>query len=230
MMTANHPTPFIQLKNLSFHYPSNKQLVLNDVSLDIAAHSFIAITGASGSGKSTLLSILGFMQSGYTGQYFLCGTDVSMLTAASLANLKSHAISYIFQNFNLLNHLTVSENIALPLHYRRDIRRNSYAEKIQHALSLVHMTEFADRYPSELSGGQQQRVAIARAMVTEPQLLLADEPTGNLDSVNSQLIMQLLKQLHQQGTTICLITHDADCAAFAEKNLHMLDGQLACPD
>lgn len=223
-MQANEP--LISIQNLSFSYQNSSQAILNNVSFELFPGDFLAITGPSGSGKSTLLSVLGLMQSGYSGNYLLCGTEVSQLTAQSVANLKRHAIGFIFQNFNLLGHLSVYENVALPLNYHRNIRRSAYRDMVMEALERVGMAEFANRFPAQLSGGQQQRAAIARAVVTKPQLLLADEPTGNLDSANSENVMQLLTDLHKGGTTICLITHDNECANQAQKMLRLTDGSI----
>jgi putative ABC transport system ATP-binding protein len=223
-MTANEA--LITLNKLCFHYQNSDKPVLDNISFTLYQNDFLAITGPSGSGKSTLLSILGLMQKGYQGEYLLCDTNVGQLTEQSLANLKRHAIGFVFQNFNLLGHLTVYENVALPLTYRRDIKRHNYRQLVNEALQRVGMADYTSRFPAQLSGGQQQRIAIARAVVTQPQLLLADEPTGNLDSVNSAKVMQLLAQLHQEGTTICLITHDNDCANLAQRVIRLKDGQV----
>ena len=219
--------PLVALQQLSFSYKNTEQPILNTISFELHKHDYLAITGPSGSGKSTLLSILGLMQQGYSGSYLLCGTDVAQLTAKSLANLKRHAIGFVFQNFNLLGHLTVFENVALPLTYHSDIPRTQYKSLVIDALQRVGVAELASRFPQQLSGGQQQRVAIARAVVTKPQLLLADEPTGNLDSRNSENVMQLLNELHQQGTTLCLITHDRQCAIQAKSIIHLKDGSIS---
>jgi putative ABC transport system ATP-binding protein len=216
----------INLSKLSYCYQGSTSPVLDNISFSLQQGEYLAITGPSGSGKSTLLSILGLMQQGYSGQYLLCGADVAQLTHLSIANLKRYAIGLIFQNFNLLGHLTVYENICLALHYHREIKRASYRQHVMTALERVDMVEFAQRFPAQLSGGQQQRVAIARAVVTKPQLLLADEPTGNLDSTNSSKVMELLAQLHQAGTTICLITHDNNCAQQAKRIIQLQDGRI----
>lgn len=219
--------PLIALNQLSFHYQNSKQAILNAISFELQQHDFLAITGPSGSGKSTLLSIIGLMQQGYSGSYQLCGTNVSQLTTQAVANLKRYTIGFIFQNFNLLGHLTVYENVALPLSYHTGIKRNQYKAAVLSALQRVGMADYTDRFPAQLSGGQQQRVAIARAIVTKPKLLLADEPTGNLDSENSENVMQLLTELNQQGTALCLITHDQQYASQAKRIIHLKDGQIS---
>ncbi|GAA0376143.1 ABC transporter ATP-binding protein [Bowmanella denitrificans] len=220
-------TPLIQIHNLSFRYPKASQDVLNNIELQINQGDYLAIVGTSGSGKSTLLSILGLINPPSQGQYRILGKDTTRLTARSVAQLKNREIGFVFQNFNLLSHLKVCDNVALPLSYNPQIRRRDYRQKVQAALSAVGMQDYARRYPDELSGGQQQRVAIARALVNEPSLILADEPTGNLDSATSEQIFALLQSLNQQGKTICLITHDMDYARQAKRLCRIQDGALS---
>jgi putative ABC transport system ATP-binding protein len=216
----------IKLKNLHYQYPKAQTYALSNINLSIESGDYLAILGTSGSGKSTLLSILGLITKPTQGEYSLLGTATSTLTNNSVALLKNREIGFIFQNFNLLNHLNVFDNIALPLSYNSEITRKNYAEYVQKALSLVGMEEFETRFPDQLSGGQQQRVAIARALVNSPSLILADEPTGNLDSKTSDQIFSVLDELHNKGKTICLITHDTNYAKRAKRRLNMIDGLL----
>ena len=217
---------FISIKQLSFTYPGAQKKTLKDVSLEIKESDYLAILGTSGSGKSTLLSILGLINPPTEGQYLILGTDTKDLTERSVALLKNREIGFIFQNFNLLNHLTVQQNVALPLTYNADVARGAYHDKVKAALDKVAMADFAQRYPAQLSGGQQQRIAIARAIVNNPSLILADEPTGNLDSENSQRIFEIFDQLNNAGKTLCLITHDENYARRAKRQLRISDGQL----
>jgi putative ABC transport system ATP-binding protein len=216
----------IKLENLHYQYPKAETAALTNINLSIEKGDYLAILGTSGSGKSTLLSILGLITKPTQGECFLLGTATSALTKNSVALLKNREIGFIFQNFNLLNHLNVFNNVALPLSYNSDIPKKNYAEHVQKALSLVDMEEFEARFPDQLSGGQQQRVAIARALVNSPSLILADEPTGNLDSKTSDQIFSVLDELHNKGKTICLITHDTNYATRAKRRLNMNDGFL----
>lgn len=219
--------PLIEIQNVSFRYPKTSKDVLSTVHLQVNKGDYLAIVGTSGSGKSTLLSILGLINQPTEGQYLILGTDTARLTNRSVAQLKNREIGFVFQNFNLLSHLKVFDNVALPLSYNPQTKRRDYRQKVMVALSAVGMADFAHRHPDELSGGQQQRVAIARALVNEPSLILADEPTGNLDSTTSQQIFALLETLNKQGKTICLITHDMAYARKAKRLCHIQDGVLS---
>jgi len=198
---------------------------LKDIHLDIARGEYIAIAGPSGSGKSTLLSLLGLLDTPTAGRYWLNGRPVEHLAPAERARSRNREIGFIFQSFNLIGDLTVFENVELPLIYRgmsaSERRQRSYA-----ALERVGMTHRAKHLPSQLSGGQQQRVAVARAVVGDPLILLADEPTGNLDSRNGEMVMELLRELHHGGTTICMVTHDPRYAAHADRSIHLFDGRV----
>jgi putative ABC transport system ATP-binding protein len=198
---------------------------LSGVHLEIRSGEFVSITGPSGCGKSTLLSILGLLDSPSSGRYWLEDRAVHELPALERARIRNRQIGFIFQSFNLIGDLTVSENVELPLTYRTmpaDERR----ARVQKALQHVNMSHRANHLPSQLSGGQQQRVAVARALAGEPLILLADEPTGNLDSSNGEAVMELLRDLHRGGTTICMVTHDPRFARFAAREVHLFDGRI----
>lgn len=199
---------------------------LADISLDIESGEFISISGPSGCGKSTLLSILGLLDAPSSGSYLISGTESATLDLQQRAVLRSRSIGFIFQAFNLIGDLTVYENVELPLTYRDDIGQKDRQEMVMSALSRVGMDHRKRHFPGQLSGGQQQRVAIARALVGDPKLLLADEPTGNLDSKNGDAVMQLLSDLHSQGTTVCMVTHDSRYADMADRVVHLFDGRL----
>lgn len=199
---------------------------LSQVSLDICAGEFVAITGPSGCGKSTLLSILGMLDDASSGQYFLGECDVSGLGRRDRSTVRNAEIGFIFQAFNLIGDLTVEENVALPLTYREDHERTAIRERVAEVLDLVSMGHRLRHFPAQLSGGQQQRVAVARALVGRPRILLADEPTGNLDSHNGEAVMQLLEQLHESGTTLCMVTHDLSFARRASRIIYMNDGRI----
>jgi putative ABC transport system ATP-binding protein len=198
--------------------------VLKGLDLKIRRGDMLAIEGRSGSGKSTLLSILGLLDNASGGEYLLCGEPVHKLTAYQKAVLRNRHIGWIFQNFNLINDMTVAENIALPLRYHSHIPRRDYKQRVDEVLEQVGLPEKPSQYPPQLSGGQQQRVAIARALVTSPDLLLADEPTGNLDSESSEIIFQLLLELHAKGATVLLVTHDPELAKRCQRRCYMEDG------
>ncbi|WDE04395.1 ABC transporter ATP-binding protein [Thalassomonas viridans] len=219
-------TELIQIKDMSFRYPKAQVDTLKNIDLTINSGDYIAIVGTSGSGKSTLLSILGLLNQPTRGEYLILGKNTGALTNTSISLLKNHEIGFIFQNFNILNQLNVFDNVALPLSYNPEIKRSEYHNKVSKALEQVRMLDYIKRLPSQLSGGQQQRVAIARALVNEPSLILADEPTGNLDSKNSQQVFDLLESLNRNGKTICLITHDQDYAKRAKQQWLITDGQL----
>ena len=197
------------------------------VSLEIKRGEFVALMGASGSGKSTLMNILGCLDRPTTGQYFLDGADVSRLDRDRLADIRNHKIGFVFQNFNLLPRTSARENVELPLIYSAQrLTRAELREKADRVLISVGLAGREDHYPSQLSGGQQQRVAIARALINQPEVLLADEPTGNLDSRTSVEIMAIFQQLNERGITIIMVTHEPDIAAYAKRNVMMRDGVI----
>jgi putative ABC transport system ATP-binding protein len=199
---------------------------LSDVHLDIRYGEFVSISGPSGCGKTTLLSILGLLDTPSAGRYVLGGQDVSALNAAQRARIRNAQIGFIFQAFNLIGDLTVQENVELPLTYRGGIAAGERRTRVQEALERVSMSHRARHYPAQLSGGQQQRVAVARALVGKPAILLADEPTGNPDSRNGEAVMQLLDELHRGGSTLCMVTHDARYADFAQRKVRLFDGRV----
>jgi putative ABC transport system ATP-binding protein len=198
---------------------------LSDVSLDVMPGEFVAIVGPSGSGKSTMMNILGCLDRPTAGTYRLAGTPVAGLDDNGLAALRSRTIGFVFQSYNLLPRTTALDNVATPLLYQ-GVSRRQRAERAKAALERLGLGDRLDHEPTELSGGQQQRVAIARALVTEPALILADEPTGNLDSHAGADVLALLHELHDAGRTIVLITHDAEVAKTADRQIHLRDGQV----
>ena len=202
---------------------------LSDVNLSIGRGEYVAISGPSGCGKSTLMSILGLLDTPTAGEYELNGQPVARLTAKERARARNRQIGFIFQSFNLLGDMTVAENVALPLTYRGMSTAEQKAH-VERALDRVGMTQRARHYPAQLSGGQQQRVAVARAVAGEPAILLADEPTGNLDSRNGEAVMRLLAELHQAGATVCMVTHDTRFAGHATRVIHVLDGRVVDRD
>jgi putative ABC transport system ATP-binding protein len=220
--------PIIRLDRVSRTYAMGKVAVhaLNDVSLKVREGEFVAIVGPSGSGKSTMMNILGCLDRPTAGQYLLAGTPVARLDDDALARLRSRTIGFVFQSYNLLPRTTALDNVTTPLLYQ-NVSRRERATRARAALERLGLGDRFDHEPSELSGGQQQRVAIARAIVTDPAMLLADEPTGNLDSASGHEVMTLLRELNATGRTIVLITHDADVAAEASRQIHLLDGRIA---
>ncbi|HVH27940.1 MAG TPA: ABC transporter ATP-binding protein [Vicinamibacterales bacterium] len=198
---------------------------LSDITLDIGKGEYVSIAGPSGCGKSTLLSILGLLDSATTGEYWLNGQDVAELPDRDRARVRNREIGFIFQSFNLIGDLTVFENVELPLTYR-GMPATERRERAAAALERVGMQHRAKHLPSQLSGGQQQRVAVARAVAGEPVMLLADEPTGNLDSKSGEAVIDLLAELHHSGATICMVTHDPRYARHAQRNVHLFDGRL----
>ncbi len=198
---------------------------LEDITLTITAGEFVAIEGPSGCGKSTLLSLLGVLDTPTTGEYLLAGEPVSGLSASQRTRIRNRQIGFIFQSFNLIGDLTVYENVELPLTYGT-LSEKERREQVHAALDRVAMTHRVSHYPAQLSGGQQQRVAVARAVAGAPLILLADEPTGNLDSSNGDAVMTLLQELHAGGATICMVTHDPRYTAHADRSLHLFDGRL----
>jgi putative ABC transport system ATP-binding protein len=224
-MTAE---PIIRLDRISRTYAMGKLAVhaLNDVSLQVRPGEFVAIVGPSGSGKSTMMNILGCLDRPTAGQYLLAGTPVARLDDDALARLRSRTVGFVFQSYNLLPRTTALENVATPLLYQ-NVSRRERAVRAVAALERLGLGDRLDHEPSELSGGQQQRVAIARAIVTDPAMLLADEPTGNLDSASGREVIGLLHELNEAGRTIVLITHDAEVAGAANRQIHLLDGRIA---
>jgi putative ABC transport system ATP-binding protein len=198
---------------------------LSDVHLEINRGDYVSISGPSGCGKSTLLAILGLLDSPSEGSYTLNGRGVESLTAAERARIRNREIGFIFQAFNLIGDLTVYENIELPLSYR-GMPPAERKKRVLESLERVQMAHRVKHYPSQLSGGQQQRVAVARALAGDPSILLADEPTGNLDSSNGEAVMELLSELHKNGSTICMVTHDTRYAAIADRTIHLFDGKV----
>lgn len=198
---------------------------LSGVHLEIQKGEYISVAGPSGCGKSTLLSILGLLDSPTEGNYQLGGKPVADLSASQRARIRNREVGFIFQSFNLIGDLTVFENVELPLTYR-GMPSAERKKRVQEALERVGMSHRMKHYPSQLSGGQQQRVAVARAVVGEPSILLADEPTGNLDSTNGEAVMALLDELHREGATICMVTHDPRYARHAERTVHLFDGRI----
>lgn len=216
----------IQLKNIHKTYHGGTELhVLKGISLDIREGEFVSIMGASGSGKSTLLNILGILDTYDEGEYSLAGTPVRNLSETHAARLRNESIGFIFQSFNLIPFKTAQENVALPLFYRGVSRAKRNALALEY-LDRMGLKDWATHLPSELSGGQKQRVAIARALITHPKIILADEPTGALDSRTSVEVMQILKDLHRQGMTIVVVTHESGVAYQAEKIVHIKDGLI----
>ena len=218
----------IELRDVSKVYQIGEERVmaLDHANLHIAPQEFVSIIGPSGSGKSTLMNIIGCLDTADAGLYLLDGTPIDSYSERSLARIRNQKIGFVFQNFNLIPKLTAFENVELPLIYQK-VGRGERQKRAREALARVGLLNRAGHLPTELSGGQQQRVAIARALVTRPSLILADEPTGNLDSRTSREILDIFKELHAQGNTILLITHDNDIAQQARRIVHILDGRLS---
>ena len=208
-----------------FHTDEVETRALRGISLEVESGEFVSIAGPSGCGKTTLLSILGLLDSPTEGDYLLAGESVARLSAARRARIRNRSIGFIFQNFNLVGDLTVFGNVELPLAYRGMVAPER-RRRVRRALERVGMADREDDYPSHLSGGQQQRVAVARAIVGKPLIVLADEPTGNLDSGNGQAVIDLLKELHEHGATICMVTHDPRYAHVADRTVHLFDGRV----
>ena len=223
--------PLIQLSDLSKVFVTDhlETHALSNVSLTVHHGEYVSITGPSGCGKTTLLSILGLIDVPSTGAYRLAGDDVSHLSLARRARVRNQLMGFVFQNFHLIGDQTVLNNVAMPLLYR-GVSRNERMTLARQALDRVEMKNRVMHYPSQLSGGQQQRVAVARAIVGQPKLLLADEPTGNLDSSTGDAVMRILKEIHAEGTTVCLVTHDAQYANQTGRNIQLLDGSIVAGD
>jgi putative ABC transport system ATP-binding protein len=198
---------------------------LSGVHLEIRKGEYISIEGPSGSGKSTLLALIGLLDSPTEGSYVLNGNSVANLDISERSRIRNREIGFIFQSFNLIGDLNVYENVELPLTYR-GMSSAERKERVHHSLERVGMSHRTRHYPSQLSGGQQQRVAVARALAGSPSILLADEPTGNLDSRNAEAVMDLLRDLHREGATICMVTHDPRFARHAERGVHLFDGRV----
>ena len=228
-MRAATKEAVIRTEKLTRSYSMGESLItaLRDAHLTIHAGEFIALMGASGSGKSTLLNLIGLLDRATSGEYWLEGKPVSSLRRDELSDLRGRRIGFIFQNFNLLPRLSAWENVALPLAYRKgQFRAQDQLTRTREALSRVQLDHRLDHQPMELSGGERQRVAIARALITQPAVILADEPTGNLDSKTGVEIMHLLKELNDEGRTIIVVTHDPNVAQYASRSCHMRDGVL----
>jgi putative ABC transport system ATP-binding protein len=220
-------TPLIQLQGVKkvFYTDEVETHALSDVHLEIKAGEYVSIAGPSGCGKTTLLSLLGLLDTPTEGAYLLESRPVANLSAAERARIRNRRIGFIFQAFNLIGDLTVYENVELPLTYR-GMAGAERKQRVQAALEKVGMSHRARHYPAQLSGGQQQRVAVARAVVGDPAILLADEPTGNLDSSNGGAVMDLLRELHRNGATICMVTHDPRYAQHADRTVALFDGRV----
>ncbi|MBI2824091.1 MAG: ABC transporter ATP-binding protein [Planctomycetia bacterium] len=223
----SRPAQVIRLEKVSkvFAVEDVETRALVDVDLTINRGEFVAVSGPSGCGKTTLLSILGLLDSPTAGNYTLDGDVVTTLSQPERARLRNKKIGFIFQNFNLIGDLTVEQNVDLPLTYQ-SMRKADRTRRVQEALERVEMSHRARHYPSQLSGGQQQRAAVARVLAVSPHILLADEPTGNLDSKNAESIMRLLSTLHQGGATICMVTHDPRYINYARRIVDLLDGRV----
>ena len=217
----------IKIENIKkvFRTEDVETWALREVSLEVKAGEFVAIMGPSGCGKSTLLNILGLLSSPTEGTYMLDGKDVSTLSESDRIKLRKGALGFVFQSFNLIDELNVSENIELPLLYM-GVSAKERKEAVKAVIDRVAMGHRTKHFPAQLSGGQQQRVAIARAVISNPKLILADEPTGNLDSKNGREVMELLKELHREGTTIVMVTHSQRDASYADRTINLFDGQI----
>ena len=221
--------PIIKAQQLGKIFSTNDMLThaLQGIDLEIQRGEYLSISGPSGCGKSTLLSIMGLLDFPSKGKLFFEGVDISQLSLDKATHIRNEKIGFIFQQFNLIDELSVYENIALPLRYAKiQVSEKSIKEKVAHCLDSVGMSSKASHRPTQLSGGQQQCIAIARALVADPSVLLVDEPTGNLDSKSSDKIMSTLEALNNQGTTLCVVTHDIRYAEMAKRKVYLLDGQI----
>jgi len=219
--------PLIHLESLKKIFTTDEveTHALSEVHLNIQKGEFVSIAGPSGCGKSTLLSILGLLDTPTSGRYTLNGKSASGLKLAERAKIRNSEIGFIFQSFNLIGDLTVFENVELPLVYRK-LHTDERRARVMEVLEEVGMSHRARHLPNQLSGGQQQRVAVARALAGDPSILLADEPTGNLDSKNGEAVIELLKDLHRRGSTICMVTHDTRFSGAADRTVHLFDGRI----
>jgi len=223
----NGSQPLIRLEQVSKVFVTDEveTHALSSIHFDVKKGEYLSIAGPSGCGKSTLLAILGLLDTPSDGTYYLNGKPVTGLKLSERARIRNREIGFIFQAFNLIGDLTVYENVELPLTYR-GMPSSERKRRVQEALERVGMSHRMKHYPSQLSGGQQQRVAVARALGGDPLILLADEPTGNLDSANGEAVIKLLKELHQSGATICMVTHDPRYAGFADRTIQLFDGRI----
>jgi putative ABC transport system ATP-binding protein len=221
-------TALIELKDITktFLTEEIETRAINSINIAINKGEYLSLSGQSGCGKSTLLSLLGLLDSPTSGSYHINNIDVSSLSRDQRAKIRSEQIGFVFQSFNLISDLTIFENVMLPLTYQSGLSKQVITEKVNSVLEKVEMLHRKDHYPSQLSGGQQQRVAVARALVNDPAIILADEPTGNLDSKNAQAVLALFDKLHKDGATICMVTHDPASAKRASRCLEMFDGRL----
>lgn len=222
-----NPHPLIRLQAITKVYYTDdlETHALSGVHLEIRTGEYVSIAGPSGCGKSTLLAILGLLDSPTEGQYWLEGRPVENLSLGERARIRNREVGFIFQSFNLIGDLTVYENVELPLTYR-GLNGAERRQRVTEALEKVGMGHRTQHYPPQLSGGQQQRVAVARALAGKPAILLADEPTGNLDSKNGEAVMELLRNLHRDGATLCMVTHDPRFARHADRTIHLFDGRV----
>ncbi|TMP29409.1 ABC transporter ATP-binding protein [Pseudoalteromonas rubra] len=229
-MSTQHPNHemLVELNQLNKVFVSDdvETWALNNINLRISKGEYLAITGPSGCGKSTLLAQLGLLDTSTDGTYWLAGHDAAQIDKNERARIRNKEIGFIFQAFNLISDLSVEDNVALPLTYRQDLSREQRRARVTAALEQVEMVHRASHFPAQLSGGQQQRVAIARAIAGEPAIILADEPTGNLDSKNAAAVMTLLDTLHHNGATICMVTHDMSSALRTGRIIEMKDGAI----
>src|SRR6266571_8883965 len=222
----------IEIEDLTkvFYTDEVETHALSGIHLTISRGEYVAMSGPSGCGKSTLLSILGLLDTPTGGKYLLNNKPVENLSFSERSRIRNQEIGFIFQSFNLIGDLTVEENVELPLTYRAGMPSAVRKQRVKEALERVNMAHRMRHYPAQLSGGQQQRVAVARALAGSPSILLADEPTGNLDSKNGDAVMELLSELHQGGATICMVTHDSRFAQYAQRTVHLFDGQIVAED
>jgi putative ABC transport system ATP-binding protein len=226
-MEMDNTSSIIRMENIGKVFSTNEMEThaLSGVHLEIRRGEYVSIAGPSGSGKSTLLALIGLLASPSEGTYILNDRSVANLTASEQSIIRNRETGFIFQNFNLIGDLTVYENVELPLTYR-GLSQSENQSRVEQALQRVGMSHRTRHYPSQLSGGQQQRVAVARALAGSPSILLADEPTGNLDSRNADTVMELLRDLHQEGATICMVTHDQRFARYADRTIQLFDGRV----
>ncbi|HEX6505192.1 MAG TPA: ABC transporter ATP-binding protein [Terriglobales bacterium] len=224
--------PLIDIEDLTkvFYTDEVETHALSGIHLTVRKGEYVAMSGPSGCGKSTLLSIIGLLDTPTSGRYRLNGKPVESLDFAARSRIRNQEIGFIFQSFNLIGDLTVYENVELPLTYRQKMLSSERKKRVMESLERVGMAHRVRHYPSQLSGGQQQRVAVARALGGHPSILLADEPTGNLDSRNGDAVMELLQNLHRDGATICMVTHDARFAKHAQREIHLFDGKVVAED
>lgn len=226
-MNTSSSTAVVDLRDIyKYHYTAELETAaLNGLNLTISPGEFVAIMGPSGSGKSTLLNVIGMIDEPSRGTYHFRGEEVTRLSRRGRANLRKRNMGFVFQSFNLIDELTARENVELPLVYLK-VPKAERRERVENALAELEMSHRADHFPQQLSGGQQQRIAIARAIITEPALILADEPTGNLDSENGRAVMEKLRYFHDRGSTIVMVTHDEADAAYAERTIELFDGTI----